>query len=136
MKNYLIGLDVFSSLKNACISEKDYLHAINVSNTLKRKAMGDYHNLCLKTDVLLLADVFKKLIDMCLKYYGLDPCQFFSSTELSWDTILRMTGIELELLSDIDMYFFIEKGMRGGIFCIAKRFSKANKKYMQSYDDC
>ena len=96
--------------------------------------MGDYHDLYFKTDVLLLADVFEKFISTCLKYYGLDPCHYFSSPGLSWDAMLKMTGIELELISDIDMHLFIEKGMRGGIFYIAERFSKTNNIYIKSYD--
>ena len=69
-----------------------------------------------------------------MDYYELDPCHYFSSPGLSWDAIFKMTGIELELISDIDMYLFIEKGMRGGISYIAKRHSKANNKYMECYD--
>ena len=69
--------------------------------------MGDYHDLYLKTDVLLLADVFEKFINTCLDYYKLDPCHYFSSSRLSWDAILKMTGIELELISNIDMHLFI-----------------------------
>ena len=95
--------------------------------------MGDYHDL--KTDVLLSTDVFEKFISTCLEYYGLDPCHYFSSPELSCDTMLKMIEIELELISDIDIYLFIEKGMKGGIPYIAKRFRKANNEYMQSYDD-
>ena len=91
-------------------------------------AMGDYHDLYLKTDVLLLADVFEKFINTCLDYYGLDPCHYFSSPGLSWDAILKKIEIELELISDIDVHLFIEKGMRGGVSYIAKRFSKVNNK--------
>ena len=83
---------------------------------------------------MLLADVFEKFISMCLSYYKLDPCHYFSSPGLRWDAMLRMTGIELELISDIDMHLFIEKGMRGGISYIAKRHSKANNKYIKYYD--
>ena len=89
--------------------------------------MGDYHDLCLKTDVLLLADIFEKFIDICVAYYGLDACHYFSSPGLSSDAMFKMTEIELELVSDIDMHLVIEKGMRGGISSIAKRFSKTNK---------
>ena len=96
--------------------------------------MGDYHDLYLKTDVLLLADVFEKFIKTCLDYYGLDPCHYFSFPGLSWDAMLKMTGIELDLSSDIDMHLFIEKGMRRGISYLAKRHSKANNKYMECYD--
>ena len=63
--------------------------------------MGDYHDLYLKTDVLLLADVFEKFINRCLEYYRLDPCHCLSSPGLSWDAMLKMTDIELELISDI-----------------------------------
>ena len=96
--------------------------------------MGDYHDHYLKKDVLLLADVFEKFIGTCLKYYGLDLCHYFSSPGLSWDAMLKMTDIKLEKISDIDKYLFIEKGLRGGISYIAKRYAKANNKYMKDYD--
>ena len=83
---------------------------------------------------MLLADVFEKFIDTCLKFYGLDPCHYFSSPGLSWDAMLKMTGVKLEKISDIDKYLFIEKGLRGGISYIAKRYAKANNKYMNDYD--
>ena len=121
----------FSSLKDVCISEKDYLKADNIWNVFKMNAIGDYHDPYLKTDVLLQAVVFEKFISTCLDYYRLDPCQYFSSPGLSWDAMLKMTEIELELISDIDMHLFIEKGMRGGLSYIAKRHSKANNKYME-----
>ena len=98
-----------------------------LGNMFKMNTVGDYHDLYLKADVLLLADVFEKFINTCLEYYGLDPCHYFSSPGLSSDAMLKMTKIELELISDIGMYLFIEKGMRGGISYIAKRHSKANK---------
>ena len=100
--------------------------------------MSGYHDLYLKTllaDVLLLADTFEKFINTCLEYYGLDPCHYFSSPTLNWDAMLEMTEKELELISDTDMYLFIEKGIRRGISYITKRFIKAKNKYMQLYDD-
>ena len=63
---------------------------MNVLDAFKMNRMGDYHDLYLKTDVSLLADVFEKFINACLKYYGLDPCHYFSSPELSWDAMLKM----------------------------------------------
>ena len=97
--------------------------------------MGHYHDLYLKTDVLLLADVFKKIINTSLNYCELDPYYYyFSCPGLSLDAMLKMTEIQLELISDINMYLFIEKRMRGGISSIAKRHSKANNKYMKCYD--
>ena len=83
--------EFFSSLKDECINEKDQFHAINFWNTLKMNTAGDYHDLHLKTDVLLLADVFEKFINTCLEYYGSDPCHYFSNPGLSWDSMLEMT---------------------------------------------
>ena len=123
----------FSSLKDECISEQDYQLANNIWNVFKLNAMGDYHDLYLKTDVSLLVDVFEKFINTCLSYYKLDPCHYFSGPGLSWDAIPKMTGIELELISDTDIHLFIEKGTRG-ISYIAKRFSKAKNKHMKCYD--
>ena len=87
------------------------------------KNIGDYYNHYLKNDVLLSAYVFEKFVDRCLKFYGLDPCYCFSSPGLSWDAMLKMTGVNLEKISDIDKYLFIEKGLRGGISYIAKRYA-------------
>ena len=95
--------------------------------------MGDYHDHYLKKDVLLLADVYQKFIDTCLKYYGLDPCHYSSPPGLSWDAMLKMTGIESEKISDIDQYLFIEKGLIGGISYIAKKHCKASNKYCPDY---
>ena len=93
----------FSSLKDVS-SEKDYLKAVDVWNVFKVNTVGDYHDRYLKTDVLLLADVFEKFINSCLDYYGLDLCHYFSSPGFSWDVMMQMTGIELDLISDIDMH--------------------------------
>ena len=98
------------------------------------KDMGDYDNHYLKKDVFFMADVFEKFIDTCLKLYVLDPCHYFSSPGLSWDAVLKMTGVKLEKISDIEKYLFIEKCLRGGISYIAKRYAKANNKYMNDYD--
>lgn len=80
--------------------------------------MGDYHNLYLKSDILLLSDVFENLRKTCLKYCKLEPCMYFMSPRLSWDAMLKMTD-KLELMTGIDMFQFLEKGMRGGISYIA-----------------
>ena len=98
------------------------------------KNMGDYHDHYLKKNVLLLADVFEKFIDTCLKFYKLNPCHYFSSPGSSWDAMLKNTGIKIKKISDIDMYLFIEKGLRGEILTLLKDNSKANNKYMKNYD--
>ena len=96
--------------------------------------MGDYHDYYLKKDVLLLTDVFEKFVDTCLKYYGVDPCHYFRAPGLRLNAMLKMTIIELEKISDIDKHLFIEKGLRGGISRIAKKYAKANNKYLNDYD--
>ena len=94
--------------------------------------MGDYHDHYLKKDVLLLADVFEKFIDPCLKFYKLDPCHYFRPPGLSWDAMLKMARIKTEQISDIDKYLFLEQGSRGGISYICKRHSKSNNKYIKN----
>ena len=115
------------------INDEDYLTCKKIWNEFNMKNMGDYHDHYLKKDVLLLADIFEKFIDTCLKFYGLDPCHYFSSPGLSWDAMLKMTDVKLEKICDIDKYLFIEKGLRGGVSYIAKRYSNANNKYMKKY---
>ena len=126
--------EFYSILNNENISDKDYKHAQIIWNTFNLKTMGDYHNLYLKSDVLLLTDVFENFRKTCLQYYKLDPCHYFTSPGLSWDAMLKMTDIKLELMTDIDMYQFIEKVMRGGISYIANRYGKANNKYMKTFN--
>ena len=96
------------------------------------KNMGD-HDHYLKKDVLLLADVFEKFIDTSLKFYKIDRCYYFNSPGLSWNAMLKMTGVRLEKILDIEMYLFIEKGLRGGTSYIAKRYSQANNKYLKDH---
>ena len=125
----------YSILNDENITIEDHKHARNVWNEFQLNTMGEYHDLYLKSDVLLLADCFENFRKSCLKYYKLDPCHYFTSPGLSWDAMLKMTDIKLELMTDIDMYQFIEKGMRGGISYIANRYGKANNKYMKEYDE-
>ena len=127
--------EFYSILNNEHISDEDYCHAKKVWNTFQLQTMGEYHNLYLKSDILLLADVFENFRKTCIQYYKLDPANYFSSPGLSWDAMLKMTNIQLELMTDIDMFQFIEKGMRGGISYIANRYGKANNKYMSKYDE-
>ena len=126
--------EFYSILNNEHISDENYKHAQNVWNTFNLKNMGEYHDLYLQSDILLLTDVFENFRKTCLEYYKLDPCHYFTSPGLSWDAMLKMTDIKLELMTDVDMFQFIEKGLRGGISYIANRYGKANNKYMTDYD--
>ena len=111
-------------MKDCGINEKEYQRTVNVWKVFERKNLGEYYDLDLKC--FIVCDVFKKFIKTCLDYYCLDTCHYFSSLGLSWDAMLKMTGIKLELISDIDIHFFIEKRMRGGISYISKRHAKAD----------
>ena len=126
--------DFYSLLTDEDISDNDYSHAQDVWNTFRMKNMGEYHDLYLKSDILLLADVFENFRKTCLTYYGLDPPHYVSSPGLSWDAMLRMTKINLDLITDIDMQLFIEKGMPGGISYIGHRRAEANNQYMKNYN--
>ena len=107
--------EFYSKLNDEDISDEDYQHAINVWNTFGCKTLRDYHNLYLKSDVLLLADVFENFRATCLKHYKLDPAHYYTSPGLAWDACLKTTGKHLELLHDYDMLMMFERGIRGGI---------------------
>ena len=124
----------FSRLKQEKISEEDFLHAQKVWKEFGLKNMGDYHDLYLKTDVLLLSDVMENFRKLCEKNYELDPAHFFTVPGMAWDAMLKITGIKLELLEDVDMLLMIEKGIRGGISNAFKRYAKANNKFMKDFD--
>ena len=96
--------EFYSVLNNEHISEDDYEHAKKVWETFSMKNMGECHDLYLASDILLLADVFENFRKTCLEYYKLDPCHYFTSPGLSWDAMLKMTDIKLELMTDIDRY--------------------------------
>ena len=102
--------DFYSILNDEDVTEDDYRHAQGVWSAFILRTMGEYHDLYLKSDVLLLADVFENFRRTCLLYYGLDPCYCFSSPGLSWDAMLKMTDVRLKLMTDVDMFQFIEKG--------------------------
>ena len=92
--------------------------------------MGEYHDLYLKMDVTLLANVFAAFRKVCLKNYGLDPAHFYTAPELAWKACLKKTRIRLELLLDPDMLLMFERGIRGGITQSVNRWAKANNPYM------
>ena len=124
----------FSRLKQEKVSDEDFEHAQKVWKECKLKNMGDFHDLYLKTDVLLLADVMENFRKLCEKHYELDPAHFFTVPGMAWDAMLKITKIKLELLEDVDMLLMIEKGIRGGISNAFKRYAKANNKFMKDFD--
>ena len=123
--------EVFYSKLNAVgISDKDYEHAQTVWNEFDCKSFRDYHDLYNVSDVLLLADVFENFRDVCMANYKLDPAWYYTASGLASDAALKLTKVELELLSDYDMLLMIKHGIRGGVSTISNRYAKANNKYM------
>ncbi|MFM7987057.1 MAG: hypothetical protein ACKPKO_47875, partial [Candidatus Fonsibacter sp.] len=99
----------YSSLKQKTISEKEYERAKSVYDSLNCQSFKDYHLAYLKTDVLLLADVFEKFRATCYDYYNLDPSNYISAASLAWDAMLLKTKVKLELIHDVEMQKMIEK---------------------------
>ena len=101
--------------------------------TFKLKNLGEYHDLYVQSDTLLLADVFENFRNTCIKVYELDPAHFLSLPGITWQACLKK-NIKLELLTDYDMLLMVEEGIRGGICHSIHRYAKANNKYMKNYD--
>ena len=127
--------DFYSNLNMEDIYHIDYRHGNNVFKGFKLENLGDYHDLYVQSDTLLLADVFNNFRDMRIKEYELDPAHFLSLPGLAWQACLKKTNIELELLIHYDMLLMVEEGIRGGICHSIHRYAKANNKYMKNYNN-
>ena len=124
----------YNKLTEKHITEEDYNYALSVYRSFSCNNLGEYLDVYLQADVLILACVFENFRSFSLKYYRLDPCHYFSVPGLSLDAMFRMTGVELELLTDIDMINFFQSSIRGGVSLIAKRHATANNKYLRDFD--
>ena len=127
--------DFSSSLNIEDKTDIDYRHALKVFNKFIIKNLGQYHYLYVKSDTILLADIFEIFRNLCFNTYKLDPDYFLSLPGLAWQACLKKAGVKLELISDIDMLLMIEKGTRGGLCQSIFRNAKANNKYMINYDE-
>ena len=116
------------------IDDIDNRYGNNVFKKFKLKNLGEYHNLYVQSDTLLLADVFENFRNVCIKVYELDPAHFLSLPGLAWQACLKKTNVKLELLTDYDMPLMVEEGIRGGVCHSIHRHAKANNKYMKNYD--
>ena len=127
----LFPIDVFyGNLNMSSISEDDYQHAQRVWKEFGIQNLGDYHDLYLRTDVVLLANVYEAFRDTCLKHYKLDPAHFYTSPGLAWKACLKCTGIKLQLPTDPDMLLMFGQRIRGGIAQAVRKYGSANNKYM------
>ena len=117
------------------IIEQDYGCALEMYNAFHCQNLGDYHDIYLKSDVFILADIFQKFREVCMQVYKLDPAHFYSAPNLSWDAILITAGVKMELMQDIDQLLFFEKAIRGGINGLGplKHF-EANNKYLDNFN--
>ena len=125
----------YSSLNMEDITDVAHRHAKRVFKSLNKKNLGDYHDLHVQSDTLLLADIFENFRNMCIKVYELDPVHFLSAPGLAWQACLKKTGVKLELLTDVDMLLMVEKGIKRGICHVIHRYAKANNKYTKNYDE-
>ena len=121
-------------MTNENITETDYHHAQQVWQSFKIQTLGEYSDFYVLSDTLALADVFENFRNLCLNAYGLDAAHFYTAPGLAWQAALRCTGVQLELLTDIDQHLFIENGLRGGISMISRRHAQANNPYISGYD--
>ena len=124
----------YSELNEEDISEEQYDRALEMWRRYDCKTMKDYHDLYLTLDVTLLADVFENFRDMALREYKLDPAHSWTVPGFAWNCALKMSKVELELITDPDTFLFFENSIRGGISTISHRYAKANNKYLSNYD--
>ena len=129
-KRLLSKDEFYIKLNMSGISERDHQHACKVWNEFDLKDMSDYHDLYLKTDVILSAKVFESFRKVCLDNYGLDPAHFYTAPGLAWKACLKKTGVNLELFKDPDMLLMFERGIRGGITQSVHKWANANNPYM------
>ena len=125
----------YSKLNNEHITVEDFAHAQKVWNTFNIKNLGEYHDLYVQSDTLLLADVFENSRDKCIETYELDPAHFLSIPGLTWQACLKKTEVKLELLTDNDILLMFEKGIRRGMCQVSHHYAKANNKYLKNYDE-
>ena len=125
----------FSKLSGSPCSDSEYIHATRVWAAFGCVTMADYHDIYLHLDVLLLADFFEKFRKTCLEFYSLDPIHYYTTPGLAWDAALRMSRVSLQLITDVDMYHFVENSIRGGISMISTRHAQANNpSFPDTYD--
>ena len=123
-----------NSMKKEKLTDADWLGIKHLIKKLNMKTFKDYHDYYLDIDVAGHIDVIRSYREISMKHYQLDPLNYVGTPSFGWDAMLLKTGVELELLKDIEMYLFYEKGIRGGQSVIFQKFCKGNNKYLSDYD--
>ena len=127
--------DFYSCLDMENITDLDYRHAMRVFKEFEMNNLGDYRDLYVQSNTLLLADISENFRNMSLKTYGLDRAYFVSLPGFAWHGCLKITRVKLELITDINMLLMIESGMCGGVCHVVRSYAEANNKYMDNYDE-
>lgn len=128
--NYPPKHELYNTIRKCHITDEDNAHAKEVWRVMNIQTMGEYHNLYVLCDVLLLADVFERFRSISLKSFDLDPAQYYTLAGMCFSACLKMTGVELELLTDIKQYQMIERGVCGGVAMMTLRYAEANNPYI------
>ena len=126
--------DFYNSLNMEGITNVDYRHAKRVFTNFTSKNIGDYYDLYVQGDTLLLADVFEYFRNKCIETNGLDPPHFLSAPGLAQQACLKKAEVKLEILTDINMLLMVEKGIRGGLSQTIHIYAKANDKKIKIYN--
>lgn len=126
--------DFYNKLMECEISDEDYKHAQEVWKTFEIKNLGEYVKLYMKIDVFLLVDAFEEFRRFTIKNYTVDPAHFYTFPGYSWEIMLKLTRVKLELLTDVDQYMFIESGIRGGFSGVSLKYAESNNIFMKNYN--
>ena len=123
----------YSELNKEGITDENFVHAQKVWKVFEIKNTGEYHDLYVQCNTLLLANVFENFRDKYIEIYKLDPAHFLSAPGLAWQPCLKKACVKLELLTDLDMLLMVEEGIRGAMCQAVYRYAKANNKDMKNY---
>ena len=123
----------YSNLSIKSITDVDCRHAKGVIKEFNIKYLGEYHDLSVQSDTLLLADIFENFRNKCIEIYEVDPAHFLLAPKLAWQVCFKKIGVKIEILTDINMLLMVEKGIKGGICHAIHNYAKANNKNMTNY---
>ena len=124
----------YSKLNLEDITDKDYVHAQKIWGVFEVKNQGEYHDLYVQCNTLLLGDVFENFRDKCIEIYKLDPVHFLSTPRLAWQACLKKAKVRIRVITGLDMLLMVEERIGGGMCQETCKYAKANNKYINNYD--